>query len=108
MDDLNDEQFIDSLSLTNRIIYIRRKTTNLLRAWIIVQERILKFDNVRAAVQNGGYEPWETSHPAYRFRKFNHYGLGAIPVSTLKYDVIGLIPDMTKKYKCVKRKYNLS
>ena len=48
MDDLNDEQFIDSLSLTNRIIYIRRKTTNLLRAWIIVQERILKFDNVRA------------------------------------------------------------
>ena len=63
MDDLNDEQFIDSLSLTNRIIYIRRKTTNLLRAWIIVQERILKFDNVRAAVQNGGYEPWETSHP---------------------------------------------
>ena len=37
MDDLNDEQFIDSLSLTNRIIYIRRKTTNLLRAWIIVQ-----------------------------------------------------------------------
>ena len=27
MDDLNDEQFIASLSLTNRIIYIRRTTT---------------------------------------------------------------------------------
>ena len=102
MDDLNDEQFIDSLSLTNRIIYIRRKTTNLLRAWIIVQERILKFDNVRADWLERTLErlqDWDLSKSSIS---------RSSAVSTLKYDVIGLIPDMTKIYKCEKRECNLS
>ena len=52
-------EFLDSLSFNHRIIYRRRKTSNALRAWIVFYERILINDNVRIAVQNNGYKPWE-------------------------------------------------
>ena len=52
-------EFLDSLSFTHRIIYRRKKTCNALRAWIVFYERVLINDNVRLAVQNNGYEPWE-------------------------------------------------
>ena len=70
-------EFLDSLSFNHRIIYRRRKTSNALRAWIVFYERILINDNVRIAVQNNGYKPWELDYPtsAYKFRlPRNQYG----------------------------------
>ena len=89
MDDASaTAEFLDSLSFTHRIIYRRRKTSNALRAWIIFYERILINDNVRLAVQNNGYEPWELDYPtsAYKFRlPWNQYGSeGIIPIEFAK------------------------
>ena len=47
--DFDDEEFIGGLSYHNRIMYRRRKTKNLLRAWILVQELIINNDVVRHA-----------------------------------------------------------
>jgi len=49
--DFDDEEFMWGLSIHNRIMYRRRKTKNLLRAWILVQEHIINNDIVRHAVQ---------------------------------------------------------
>ena len=76
-------EFLDSLSFTHRIIYRRKKTCNALRAWIVFYERVLINDNVRLAVQNNGYEPWELDYPtsAYKFRlPWNQYGSEGIPI----------------------------
>jgi hypothetical protein len=40
--DFDDEEFIGAFSIHNRIMYRRRKTNNLLRAWIIFQEHVIK------------------------------------------------------------------
>ena len=80
-------EFLDSLSFTHRIIYRRRKTSNALRAWIIFYERILINDNVRFAVQNNGYKPWDLDYPtsAYKFRlPWNQYGSEGIPIEFAK------------------------
>ena len=42
--DFDDEEFMGGLSIHNRIMYRRRKTKNLLRAWILVQEHIINND----------------------------------------------------------------
>ena len=77
--DYNDEEFIAGLSYHNRVMYRRRKTKNLLRAWILVQEHIINNDVVRHAVQNNGYEPWLLPNSQFRFRlPWNAYGLGDI------------------------------
>ena len=52
-----DEELQWGLSIHNRIMYRRRKTKNLLRAWIFFQEHIINNDVVQHAVQNNGYEP---------------------------------------------------
>ena len=73
--DFDDEEFMGGLSTHNRIMYRRRKTKNLLRAWILVQEHIINNDIVRHAVQSNGYEPWLLPNSAFRFRlPWNTYG----------------------------------
>ena len=51
--DFNDEEFMGGLSIHNRIMYHRRKTKNLLLAWILVQERVLKVlaDSIDAVLE---------------------------------------------------------
>jgi hypothetical protein len=66
--DFDDEEFIGAFSIHNRIMYRRRKTNNLLRAWIIFQEHVINNDVVRYAVQNYGYERWRLPNSAFRFR----------------------------------------
>ena len=79
--DVDDLEFLGALSVSNRLMYLRRKTNNLLRAWILFQEHIINNDVVRHAVQNNGYEPWLLPNSAFRFRlPWNTYGLGAIPI----------------------------
>ena len=79
--DFDDLEFLGALSVSNRLMYRRRKTNNLLRAWILFQEHIINNDVVRHAVQNNGYEPWLLPNSAFRFRlPWNAYGLGAIPI----------------------------
>ena len=56
--DFYDLEFMGGLSVHNRLMYCRRKTNNLLRAWILFQEHIINNDAVRHAVQNNGFEPW--------------------------------------------------
>ena len=56
--DFDDLEFLGALSVSNRLMYRRRKTNNLLRAWILFQEHIINNDVVRHAVQNNGFEPW--------------------------------------------------
>ena len=74
-------EFMGGLSVSNRLMYSRRKTNNLLRSWILFQEHIINNDVVRHAVQNNGYEPWLLPNSAFRFRlPWNAYGLGAIPI----------------------------
>ena len=66
--DFDDEEFIGAFSIHNRIMYRRRKTNNLLRAWIIFQEHVINNGVVRHADQNNGYEPWLLPNSALRFR----------------------------------------
>ena len=58
---LEQQGFLDSLSNTNRIIYLRRKTSNLLRSWIIFQSFCLNIDIIRFRVQARDYEPFNSS-----------------------------------------------
>ena len=58
--DLEQQGFLDSLFNTNRIIYLRRKISNLLRSWIIFQSFCLNIDIIRH------YEPFNGC--AFRFR----------------------------------------
>ena len=59
MDYWSSEEFLEKLSIHNRIIYRRRKTPNLHRSWILFYERVLVNDVVRLAVQNDGHKFWE-------------------------------------------------
>jgi len=52
IDGLSMKEFLNLLSLPNRIIYRQRKTKNVHRAWILIYERILPNDALRLAVQN--------------------------------------------------------
>ena len=52
MDYWSPEEFLEKLSIHNRIIYRRRKTPNLHRSWILFYERVLVNDVVRLAVQS--------------------------------------------------------
>ena len=64
--DLEQQGFLDSLSNTNRIIYLRRKISNLLRSWIIFQSFCLNINIIRLQVQARDYEPFNGR--AFRFR----------------------------------------
>ena len=67
MDYWSPEEFLEKLSIHNRIINRRRKTPNLYRSWILFYERVLVNDVVRLAVQNDGHKFWEKD-PSFRFR----------------------------------------
>ena len=65
--DYTMEGFLNLISLPNRIIYRRRKTKNIHRAWILIYEFVMLNDALRLAVQNDGVKFWEED-PFFRFR----------------------------------------
>ena len=77
------EGFLNLISLPYRIIYRRRKTKNIHRAWILIYERVILNDALHLAVQNDGVKFWEDDS-LFRFRyPVNKYGCGGIPLEKL-------------------------
>ena len=79
-DILEEQGFLQSLSNTNRIIYLRINSSNLLRSWIIFYSFCLKNEAIRYRVQRFDYTPFDAR--AFKFRHpYNVYGLEGIPIA---------------------------
>ena len=77
---LEEQGFLQSLSNTNRIIYLRINSSNLLRSWIIFYSFCLKNEAIRYRVQRFDYTPVDAR--AFKFRHpYNVYGLEGIPIA---------------------------
>ena len=92
LNDYTMEGFLNLISLPNRIIYRRRKTKNIHRAWILIYEHVMLNDALRLAVQNDGIKFWEDD-PFFRFRyPVNKYGCGGIPLEFAEVHWLKLFP----------------
>jgi hypothetical protein len=69
---LEEIEFLNCFSVTNRIIYLRQQSTILLQSWIVFQTFCLNIDANRIRVQNHDYELF--NGPAYNITVVNFRG----------------------------------